>query len=109
MYFEEKYNTFITTSDDERADITIGSNTMVYNGEEKGIKTPAIMTNYDYKQDNRYNSDEEKVVYYLPINELKDLYKIDVVFDDKLIITKSYCMLNVQFTFGKTILLFRRQ
>ena len=89
LYFEEKYNTFITTSDDERADITIGSNTMVYNGEEKGIKTPAIMTNYDYKQDNRYNSDEEKVVYYLPINELKDLYKIDVVFDDKLIITTS--------------------
>ncbi len=89
LYFEEKYNTFITTSDNKRADITIGSNKIIINGEEESISTPAIKTNYEYKNDDRYEEDLVKDVYYLPINDLKEIYDIDVSFDDKLIITTS--------------------
>ncbi|MBR6252860.1 MAG: hypothetical protein IKR04_03365 [Clostridia bacterium] len=88
LYFEEKYNTFITTSNDHRADIKIGADSITMDGVEVPIKTPAIKTEYDYSTDDRYaEKTNKKEIYYLPIEDLKDVYDINVEFNDKLIIT----------------------
>ncbi|MBR3281463.1 MAG: hypothetical protein IKI57_06505 [Clostridia bacterium] len=90
LFYDQKNDTFITISDTNRADITIGSNTVVKNGIDTAISTPAIKVNYDYSTDDRYEqSKENKDVYYIPIKDLEDIYDIDVEFNDKLIITSK--------------------
>ena len=90
LYFEEKYNTFISTSNDHRANIKLGENLINIDGEYKNIGSPAQKTNYKYAEDDRYiGSNKEKTIYYLPIKAFEDVYNIKVEFTDKLIITSS--------------------
>ena len=89
LYYEEKYDTLITTSDHHRADLKVDSKIIEIDGEENGIKVPAIRERYDYSKDDRYltTSKESKNVIYIPIKALENVYDIDVEFKDKLIIT----------------------
>ena len=91
LFYEEKYNTLITTSDDHRADIKVDSKTIVIDGKERGIKVPAKVDSYNYNHDDRYEGDNSipntKDIIYIPIKELEEVYNIDVQFKDKIIIT----------------------
>ncbi len=88
LFYEEKYETLITTCNNHRADIEVDSRTMLVDGEERAIKVPALKTTYDYSNDDRYKDKTDvKEVIYLPIKELQDVYNIDVEFKDIIVIT----------------------
>ena len=92
LYYEEKYDTLITTSDEHIAYIKVGNKTINIDGHENGIKVPAVKDKYKYLQDDRYDEvikvPNDTEVIYVPIKELADVYDIDIYFDDKLIITE---------------------
>ena len=72
LFYEKKYDTLITTCEKHRADITVGSHTILVDGKEKAIKVPAVKTVYKYNNDDRYNgSIATKEVIYVPIKELE--------------------------------------
>ena len=89
LFYEEKYDTLITTSEHHRADIKVDSKIIEIDGVENGIKVPAIRERYDYSKDDRYLTTEKepKNIIYIPIKALENVYDIDVEFKDKLIIT----------------------
>ena len=88
LYYDEINDTFVTISDDHRADIKINSSTIIKDGIDMPISAPALKQEYDYSNDDRYTTAKEsKDVYYIPIKDLEDIYDIDVAFEDKLIIT----------------------
>lgn len=90
LYFEKKYDTFITTNGNHRADIAIGSNHITIDGENQSLKTPAISVDYEYANDDRYEgSNNKKEVYYIPIKALEEIYNITVDFEDKVIISTN--------------------
>ncbi len=94
LYYEEKYDTFITTSEDHRANIKVGSKTIEIDGKERSVKVPATRETYNYNHDDRYEDLQSipntKEIVYLPIKELMEIYDIDVQFKDKVIITHRY-------------------
>jgi len=88
LYYEEKYNTLITTSNEHRANIEVGSSFIVIDNEKKSLSVPAIKDTYKYSDDDRYTeAKESKEIIYVPIKALEDVYEIDIDFEDKLIIT----------------------
>ena len=93
LYYEEKYDTLITTSENHRANIKLDSRTMEIDGIEQGIKVPAQRQFYYYTRDDRYEEAESlpknKEIIYIPIKELSEVYNIDIQFTDKLIITNK--------------------
>ena len=89
LHTESKRDMLVTTSDTHIAYITVGSKTILIDGEEKGIKVPAVKDTYEYATDDRYTDKKDvKSIIYVPIKELCDVYDIDVKFEDKLIITE---------------------
>ena len=90
LFYEKKYDTLITTYEEHRADITVGSHTIKVDGKEKAIKVPAVKTVYKYSNDDRYNgSIATKEIIYVPIKELEEVYDIFVDFNDKIVITQN--------------------
>lgn len=96
LYYEEKYQTLITTTTEHRADLKINSKVIEIDEKSKNVKVPPMEVTYDYKEDNRYEEDNsrknqvEKVIY-IPIKALEEVYDITVEFKDKVIITENNC------------------
>jgi spore germination protein YaaH len=74
LYLDEKYNTLITTSDKMVSKLTIGENKIQINNDIKDITVPAQLI------------DE---LIYIPIEELQEVYDIQVEFNEKVIITSN--------------------
>jgi spore germination protein YaaH len=74
LYLDEKYNTLITTSDKMVSKLTIGENKIQINNDIKDITVPAQLI------------DE---LIYIPIEELQEVYNIQVEFNEKVIITSN--------------------
>lgn len=95
LYYEEKYETLITTSKEHRADLKLNSRVITIDDKTKSIGIPPISVKYDYKDDNRYEDsssnkkDKIEEVIYIPIKPLEEVYDISVEFNDKIIITKN--------------------
>ena len=68
LYYENKYNQYITTSNTKVATIEVGSNKMEVNG----ISTPISGTIIE-----RDGENGEKIVY-LPFSEMKDVYNVEI-------------------------------
>ena len=54
LYYEEKYQTLITTTHEHRADLKVNSRTMKVDGETKQLSMPPVEVKYNYKEDNRF-------------------------------------------------------
>lgn len=95
LYYEEKYETLITTTKQHRANIEINSKTIEIDEKTKNLAVPAIKVNYDYQEDSRYlDSNNEKrnlteKIVYIPIKALEEVYDITVEFKEKIIITEN--------------------
>ena len=95
LYYEEKYETLITTSKEHRADLKINSRVITIDDKTESLEIPPISVKYNYKDDNRYeNSDSSKKntseeVIYIPIKALEEVYNMTVEFKDKIIITEN--------------------
>lgn len=94
LYYEEKYQTFITTTTEHRADLKVNSKVMEVDGKSKNIKIPPMEVTYRYQEDNRYEENDSKreqveKIIYLPIKALEEVYDITVEFKDKVIITEN--------------------
>ena len=72
IYFDEKYETVIVTSEVDVAKLKLNENKININGKEKEIVAPA----YEYSGE-----------IYIPIEELQDVYDINVKNNEKIIIT----------------------
>ena len=72
LYYDEKYETYITTSDIHVAKMKINSNIMEIDGVEKNINVPVQLI------DN---------IVYIPIEELTEVYNIEIENNSKIIIT----------------------
>ena len=68
LYYENKYNQYITTSNTKVATIEVGGNKMEVNG----ISTPISGTIIE-----RDGENGEKIVY-LPFSEMKDVYNVEI-------------------------------
>ena len=68
LYYESKYNQYITTSNTKVATIEVGSNKMEVNGISTTISGTII---------EREGPDGNKVVY-LPFSEMKDIYNVEI-------------------------------
>lgn len=83
IYFDEKYETIIVTNDKDVVKLKLNENKININGNDKEIIASA------YK-----DSDE----IYVPIEELQEIYDIEVVNNEKIIVTtndKEYSKLNM--------------
>lgn len=95
LYYEEKYETLITTTKNHRADLKLDSKSLKLDGKIENLKVPPIKVKYDYKEDNRYeestSSKKNKVedIIYIPIKALEEVYDMTVEFKDKVIITEN--------------------
>ena len=63
VYYDEKYNQIITSSDNQIASIVIGENTMNNNGEMIDISGTVL---------------ERNDTYYIPFSSLKDVYNVEI-------------------------------
>ncbi len=74
LYYDEKYETLITTTEDDVVKLELGKNEINKNGEISKIEVPA-----------------QKIedIIYIPIEELQDVYDITVVNNEKIIITSN--------------------
>ena len=68
IYYDEKYNQIITTSDRKVAIMKINNTEISVNGNTKTLKAPVV---------------EKENTYYLPISELEEIYHIDVKYIEK--------------------------
>ncbi len=90
LWYEEKQNTFITTTFSHRADLKVGERTITVDDVTKNIAIPPIKEHYDYTKDNRYTEKKTaKEIVYFPISALEEVYDITVEFKDKVIITEN--------------------
>ena len=72
LYYDEKYDTIISTTDTGVAKLKIDSNKININNEEITISVPTQRIN-------------EKI--YIPVEELQDFYNVDISYNEKVIIT----------------------
>ena len=63
IYYDEKYNQIITTSETQVASMQVGSNSIINNGSRVNISGTVI---------------EENDTYYIPFSSLKDVYNVDI-------------------------------
>lgn len=63
IYYDEKYNQIITTSETQVASMQVGSNSIINNGSRVNISGTVI---------------EENNTYYIPFSSLKDVYNVDI-------------------------------
>lgn len=93
LYYEEKYDTLITTTKEHRADLKVNSKFLTIDDKTKNLEVPPIKVNYNYNDDNRYDDVKSKKqieeMIYLPIKALEEVYDITVEFKDKIIITEN--------------------
>lgn len=94
LYYDEKYDTYITTTDTGVAKFKVDSNILEIDGVSKEMKTsPKIFSFEEIVDDEIIETKPQhytitKDVVYVPIEELEEFYKIDVVYNDKVVITK---------------------
>lgn len=74
LYYDEKYDTYITTSDEHVAKFKANSNTITIDGIDREAKVMPTVIND---------------VIYIPISELKEVYDIDIINNEKIIITNK--------------------
>lgn len=75
LYYDEKYDTYVTTTSEHVAKMKVDSNVIEVDGSEKEMKTPL-----------KFVDD----VVYMPIEELKEIYNIDIqLYDNKVVITNE--------------------
>lgn len=74
IYYDEKYDTIITTTNTVVAKLQIGKNEIQINNNINSIEVPAQVI------------DDE---IYIPIEALKDIYNIEVEYNEKIIISKQ--------------------
>lgn len=74
LYYDEKYDTIISTTDKDVVKLKIGENKIDKNGVASEIDVPAQLINNTI---------------YIPIEELQDVYDIKVENDEKVIITEN--------------------
>lgn len=74
LYYDEKYDTVITTTEDDVVKFELGKNEINKNGEISKIEVPAQRVGDTI---------------YIPIEELQEVYDITVVNNEKIIITTS--------------------
>ncbi len=94
LYYEQKYETLITTTKDHRADLKLNSKIIKIDDKTENIEVPPIKVKYNYKEDNRYDETNEKSkkteeLIYIPIKALEKVYDITIEFNDKIIITEN--------------------
>jgi len=95
LYYEEKYETLITTTKEHRADLKVNSKTIEIDEKTNNLKVPPIRVNYNYQEDNRYDEIESekrnqtKKIIYIPIQALEEVYDMTIEFKDKIIITEN--------------------
>lgn len=63
IYYDEKYNQIITTSETQVASIQVGSNSIINNGSRANISGTVI---------------EENDTYYIPFSSLKNVYNVEI-------------------------------
>lgn len=63
IYYDEKYNQIITTSETQVASIQVGSNSIINNGSRVNISGTVI---------------EENDTYYIPFSSLKNVYNVEI-------------------------------
>ncbi len=73
LYYDQKYNTYITSSDLHLAKMQVDSTSIEIDGVKKTITTPLKVIDD---------------VVYVPIEALEEVYDINVVYNEKVIITK---------------------
>ena len=74
LYYDEKYNTIITTTDTGIAKLPLDNNTIKINDTEINIEVPATKINE---------------IIYIPIEELEEFYQIEITYNEKVIITSK--------------------
>lgn len=95
LYYEEKYETLITTTTEHRADLKLNNKVIKIDDKSEALKVPPIAIKYNYKDDNRCDDLEEakrnrtEEVIYIPIKALEEVYDMTVEFKDKIIITEN--------------------
>lgn len=94
LYYDEKYDTYITTTDTSVAKFKVNSNILEIDGVSKEMKTaPKVFVFEEIVDDEvvkikpQQHMDTRAVVY-VPIEELEEFYNINVVYNDKVVITK---------------------
>lgn len=93
IYFDEKYDTVIVTNDTEILKMKLDDKCVNLNGNKKEILVPAkkIVPNKNTGETSQLsnlllNELIEEIIY-IPIEELEELYNIDVLLNEKIIIT----------------------
>lgn len=93
LYYEEKYETLITTSKEHRADLKVDSRVITIDDKTQNLKVPPIKVRYNYSDDDRYDEKKQKSAYkeviYIPVKALEEVYDMVVEFNDKVIITEN--------------------
>lgn len=74
LYYDEKYDTYITTTSEHVAKMKVDSDIIEIDGVDKKMNTNLILVDG---------------VVYIPIEELKEIYNIDVLYNNKVIITNE--------------------
>ena len=95
LYYEEAYETLITTTNNHRADLKLNSKVIRIDDKNENLEIPPIKVKYNYKEDNRYDEKSEEKrnrteeIIYIPIKALEDVYDMTIEFNDKVIITEN--------------------
>ena len=95
IYFDEKYETVIVTSDVDVVKLKLDENKININGNERNIVTAACIIDGEI---------------YVPIEELQNIYDIETLYNEKIIITTSDANYsNIQMDNKGRIKLYKRQ
>ena len=95
LYYEDKYQTLITTTNSHRADLKLNSKVMRVDDGSRNLEVPPLSIRYNYYEDDRYTEDaiekknNNEEIIYIPIQALEDVYDMTVEFKDKVIITQN--------------------
>ena len=94
VYYDEKYDTAIITSEKKVGKIKLGENTITINGEEQALKGTATFKMIEKTSDEE--SAMEKTLY-IPISSIKDITDVDFVYNKKVIATtlRGYSRLKI--------------
>lgn len=89
VYYDEKYDTAIITSEDKVGKIKIGDNTIDVNGIEQDIKGTSTFKMIEKKDEEKANLETVKTLY-IPISSIQDVTDVEISFNEKVVATTPW-------------------
>ena len=89
VYYDEKYDTAIVTSEDKVGKIKLGENTVTINGETKTLKGTASFKTVETASENNDSTKKVKKLY-VPISSLEEVTDVEVYFNEKVVATTPW-------------------